>query len=295
MALIICSFLTQAILQRHRVTSKLVVAKQIPVSGLRIKEQECLATEVAVQASLRHRYIVELYGFYETQDHVWLIMEFAAGGALSDYIAQLARDGKEMEMETAAAWLSQMATALEYVHSMSVLHRDMSSKNVFLSFLGDIRLGDFGNSTSQARSIGGKSAKAETQCGTPVFMSPELINGEAYGKPSDVWALGVILFEMLTLLVPFDAPSLGGLVSDIIHGKMDEKALSIMARREAPPQLKMLASPEGLLNHSPEHRTTLPEVLRLFPLTEEEETLQSQPLTPEGRSLSATANWTITA
>ena len=87
-----------------------------------------------------------------------------------------------------------------------MLHRDLSTKNIFLSEGGDAVVGDLGLSKALDRSQGG--ALASTMCGTPYYLSPEMLGGQPYGKPADVWALGVVMYELLTLQRPFAAANI---------------------------------------------------------------------------------------
>jgi serine/threonine protein kinase len=100
------------------------------------------------------------------------------------------------------AWFAQLGAAVAYMHSQRVLHRDISSANIFLSYAGEVRLGDLGLSRRLAAERG--AIAVGTQCGTPPYMSPELVKGEGYGTSSDVWAVGVVLFELLALCTPFE-------------------------------------------------------------------------------------------
>ena len=152
------------------------------------------------------------------------------------------------------------------------------------SFDGDAVVGDFGLSIKAraARSCNmgpsGDPARglmrapsvgdllATTMCGTPSYMSPELVGGEAYGAPSDVWGLGVVLFELLTLRQPFESCSLGGLITAIQQGMLPPDSARALEEAKAPEPLKYLASTTSLLHPDPKLRTTPKEVLQLFPL-----------------------------
>ncbi|EOD18959.1 hypothetical protein EMIHUDRAFT_458856, partial [Emiliania huxleyi CCMP1516] len=111
-----------------------------------------------------------------------------------------------------------------YLVLMQVLHRDLSASNVFLSAAGDIKVGDFGLSKTTGVNAS-RSALATTMCGTPNYCSPELINGEPYGAASDVWAIGLIAYQLFTLRHPFEASSVSQLFRLICAGKVDTAAL----------------------------------------------------------------------
>lgn len=109
-------------------------------------------------------------------------------------------------------WFTQICLALEHVHSHKILHRDIKSENIFLSD-GRIKLGDFGISKLIEDSV------AKTFIGTPYYISPEIVQNLPYSYKSDIWALGVVLYEMCTLKYPFTGDSIAGLAIKIVKGK----------------------------------------------------------------------------
>ena len=90
-----------------------------------------------------------------------------------------------------------------FMHGKRILHRDIKTANIFVAGDGILKLGDFGI----ARDIGTINAKLNTEVGTPQYMSPEILKGESYDSRADMWSLGVILYELITLAKPFDAPT----------------------------------------------------------------------------------------
>ena len=157
-------------------------------------------------------------------------MQFAAGGDLQAQLRHHRSTREKMVEARVLKWCQQMLSALAYIHSLCILHRcesvaadamcslvfldsDVKPANVFLTENEDIKLGDFGIS----RVLEKGSSLASTHCGTPCYYSPERCRGQQYGTPSDVWALGCILFECLTLERPFKAQSLHDLVSSVLN------------------------------------------------------------------------------
>jgi len=209
-----------AVLLKDPASEDVAVAKEIELSRLTREDLNSLINEVAMLRSFNHENVISYYGYFYHADHLCIVMEFAPSGTLANAIERHVREERRFDTAQVAFWLSQLGNALQYVHSKSILHRDLSTANVFLSSSGDIKLGDFGI----ARAFD-KETLAQTVCGTPYYLSPELVSGKPYGAPSDCWALGVILFEMLTLSRPFTASSLGGLVIAITQVQFQKQLL----------------------------------------------------------------------
>ena len=111
-------------------------------------------------------------------------------------------------------WFVQMALGIKHVHDRKVLHRDLKTQNIFMNSNGSIQIGDFGI----ARVLQHTQDCARTAIGTPYYLSPEICQNKPYNQKSDIWALGCILYEMVTLRHAFDADSMEGLVLKILRG-----------------------------------------------------------------------------
>mmetsp|Transcript_53938 Transcript_53938/g.124181 ORF Transcript_53938/g.124181 Transcript_53938/m.124181 type:complete len:161 (-) Transcript_53938:272-754(-) len=146
------------------------------------------------------------------------------------------------------------------MHSRRVLHRDLSAQNVFLSRSEQIKVGDFG--LSKAGKYPSLSVRGTTWCGTPNYFSPEMINGEPYGREADAWSIGLLAHEILTLHHPFNHGSLAVLFQRILRGAYDVQTL---ATAPHPTEVKAVASGEGLLCIDPKQRMTLEQLLAQQP------------------------------
>ena len=186
-------------------------------------------------------------------------MEYAQGGTLEQAIR--ARQGtypKPFEPPLVVRWLSEIVGALQHLHEQCVLHRDLKTANIFLHAKGDaaeLRLGDFGVS----RELSTYTHFARTAVGTPHYMAPEVLASAPYAHAADVWSVGVVLFELLTLKRPFCGEHLGSLVTAILNNELDTPAL---AAAPYPPALRELAGPTRLLHPQPDERTNLDELQR---------------------------------
>jgi len=141
-------------------------------------------------------------------------MDFADGGDLYARIAQRKKLGKAFPEEQVINWFLQMALALKHIHSRRILHRDLKTQNIFLTSKGDVKIGDFGI----ARILQHTYDLVKTAIGTPYYLSPEICQEKPYNQKSDIWSLGCILYELLTLRHAFDANCMKGLVLKILKG-----------------------------------------------------------------------------
>ena len=102
-------------------------------------------------------------------------------------------------------YLAQIILAVMFMHNKHILHRDIQTQNIFIGSEGILRLGDFGISREDGKN--NEKAKNKTAVGTPYFMAPEVLTGVPYDQRADMWAIGIILYELITLKKPFDGLS----------------------------------------------------------------------------------------
>lgn len=139
-------------------------------------------------------------------------MDFCDGGDLAKRISCARELQQPLSEDQVLRWYVQGLLGLKYIHDKHVLHRDIKSSNFFISRDGDMKMGDFGIAKILACTV----AVAKTQIGTPYYLSPEVCQGQPYAWPSDVWAYGVVLYEMCALDIPFSDPAIEGLVRKIL-------------------------------------------------------------------------------
>lgn len=194
---------------------------------------------------IRHSCVIRLLEVFESPKHFLMVMEFAGGGDLLQYV----KKRKRLDEETARAIFKQVVYGLGHCHCRSVLHRDIKLDNILLDGEGGIKLCDFGVSR-----IVKKNQVIKEQCGTPAYLAPEIIVDEGYeGYYADTWSLGVLLYAMLQGTVPFKANNIADLHKLILKGTFDFPVSSIS--QDAKDLLKKM------LVLTPEKRLPLPEIL----------------------------------
>lgn len=203
-------------LTAYKADGKLYVMKEVELDD---NERTQALKECSLLNMLNHPHIIGYKEYFEMNSRkkgekkhkLFIIMEYADGPDLSVRIKSQKTPFPEDQV---VDWITQILLALKHIHDRKVLHRDLKSENVFSMKDGNLlKLGDFGISKSLVHT----SAKAMTQIGTPYYFSPELCMGKAYNAKNDMWALGIIAFELMCRRVPFDAKSLDGLFGNIVR------------------------------------------------------------------------------
>lgn len=203
-----------AYLAKRLSDGKEVILKQIPMEQMSVVDRQAALNEIKVLSMLQHPNVIEYFENFLQDKAMMIVMEYAAGGTLFEFIQAKVRSKTLMDEDEVAFLFAQIILPMYYVHQSQVLHRDLKSENIFLTrSLDHIKIGDFGISK-----ILSSKSKAFTVVGTPCYISPELCEGKPYNTKSDVWALGCILYEMCAGKRAFDAPTLPALIIRIMRG-----------------------------------------------------------------------------
>ncbi|XP_067350424.1 MAP/microtubule affinity-regulating kinase 4 isoform X2 [Channa argus] len=198
-------------LARHILTGREVAIKIIDKTQLNPTSLQKLFREVRIMKGLNHPNIVQLFEVIETEKTLYLIMEYASGGEVFDYLVS---HGRMKEVE-ARAKFRQIVSAVHYCHTKNIVHRDLKAENLLLDADANIKIADFG--FSNEFTLGNK---LDTFCGSPPYAAPELFQGKKYDGPEvDVWSLGVILYTLVSGSLPFDGQNLKELRERVLRGK----------------------------------------------------------------------------
>ncbi len=177
-------------------------------------EQREALREAKIMQSLKHPNIIRFREVYQSeQNRLCIVMDYADGGDLQKRI--LLNKAKKLLFPESQIldWLGQICAGLNHVHSRKILHRDIKSQNVFINS-NRCLLGDFGIS----RVLDSTHDYARTLVGTPYYVSPEIVENRPYRFESDIWALGVLAYELCAQKPPFDAPCISALALKIVRG-----------------------------------------------------------------------------
>ena len=203
-----------AILVRSTQDKSLAVIKQIDLTKLTPEKRQIAFQEGKILETFEHPNIIHFREFYFDKNFVYIVMDYADGGDLSIKIKQQREKNLFFQEDLILNWFTQICLAIKHIHDRKILHRDIKSQNIFLTKEGLVKLGDFGI----AKCLDTTLDKAKTLIGTPYYLSPEIINDQPYDFSSDIWALGVLLYEMCDLKMPFEAKNLPQLYMKIANG-----------------------------------------------------------------------------
>lgn len=158
-----------------------------------------ISREIKILKRIKHPSIVQLYEIVETDDEIYLIMEYCNGGELFDYIVSKQR----LREREAWRFYQDLLSGIEYLSKALVCHRDLKPENLLLDYNKSIKIADFGLSNVYSD----KNDTLKTAWGSPCYAAPEMIEGKRYnGLSVDIWSSGVVLYAMIWGYLPFEDP-----------------------------------------------------------------------------------------
>ncbi|MHB8877046.1 MAG: serine/threonine-protein kinase [Myxococcaceae bacterium] len=204
--------MAQILRGEHELLGRQVAIKELLPSSAKDKEAlERFKREALALAGFRHQNIVTLYDLVEKNDSLFMVMELVDGPTL----AELLRAGP-LPADVSAVIALKLAGALEHAHFSRIVHRDLKPSNVMLSKAGEVKLMDFGIARDEGQDALTRQGVA---IGTPFYMSPEQVTGGEVGPRSDLYSLGVVLYECLTGDRPFNGPSAADIFGKVRDGR----------------------------------------------------------------------------
>uniref|UniRef100_A0A8C2FLL6 Serine/threonine-protein kinase PLK n=1 Tax=Cyprinus carpio TaxID=7962 RepID=A0A8C2FLL6_CYPCA len=182
-------------------SSKVYAAKIIPHSRVsKPHQREKINREIDLHRALSHKHIVHFYHHFEDKDNIYILLEYCSRRSL----AHILKARKVLTEPEVRYYLKQTVSALKYLHDLEILHRDLKLGNLFVNDSMELKVGDFG----LAAKLEPVSNRRKTICGTPNYLSPEVLNKQGHGWESDVWALGCVMYTMLLGKPPFETTNL---------------------------------------------------------------------------------------
>lgn len=200
--------------------------------------------EVIILKRIKHKNVVRLFEYFETDKHLLFVIELCAGGDLLNYV----RRRRRLKEDVAKCLFKQIIESLAYIHKKNILHRDIKLDNILLDSEGQVKICDFG-----VGKIVKKGEKMTEQCGTPAYIAPEILRDQGYyGFAVDIWSAGVVLYAMLYGTVPFKASNMSELQKIIMKAKYSlREDISVEAR-------ELL---KGMMEKDPAKRLTISDIL----------------------------------
>ena len=189
----------------HYVAMKIMKKHEI----LRLKQADHIANEIKILAMIEHPFVITFDGFTQDERYLYLALELINGGELFTYL----RDVGRFPIDQARIYIAQIISIFEYLHSKNIIYRDLKPENVLIHKSGYLKLTDFGF----AKVVEGRTY---TLCGTPEYLAPEIILNKGHGKPVDWWTCGILLYEMIVGIDPFNDDDTMMVYQKILKGKV---------------------------------------------------------------------------
>ncbi|KAJ3182552.1 hypothetical protein HDU85_002651 [Gaertneriomyces sp. JEL0708] len=228
-------------LTRFRNTNQFYAMKVLKkVEVVKLKQVEHINSEKQILGSVRFPFIVNMLCTFQDDQNLYMLLEYVCGGELFSHLRKAGKFSNDMTRFYAA----EIVLAIEYLHSMDIIYRDLKPENLLLDDRGQIKITDFGF----AKKV---EDRTWTLCGTPEYLAPEIIESKGHGKAVDWWALGILIFEMLAGYPPFFDDNPFGIYEKILAGKIafphdfDKDAKDLVKRLLTADRSKRLGNLKG--------------------------------------------------
>lgn len=201
---------------KNNINGEIVAVKKLKVQENDRKNFEGIVQEMRILCSVDHKNIVSYKGSFWDSDkrHIFIVMEFLGGGDLNDKLQATKKNRSSIPESKIWSYFIQLLKGLKVLHDLKIIHRDIKAANCFLTEdLNTIKLGDMNVSKVTRNNF------ASTQVGTPLYLSPQIWMGKSYDSKTDIWSLGVLLYEMCTLNYPFMGLNMDQLKRAVTKGR----------------------------------------------------------------------------
>lgn len=196
-------------------SGRILAAKVMDLNNMSAKDRGFVTNEVKCLSRCNNPHIVRCESSYERQGMLLIVMEYADGGDLYKQIRARQQTMRYFREHEVIFIFLQLCLALDHIHTNKMMHRDLKTANILLTTTGLVKLGDFGFSRQYEDSL--SNPVGSTFCGTPYYLSPELWHRQPYSKKSEMWAIGVVLYEVMALKRPFGGRNMDDLINNICH------------------------------------------------------------------------------
>lgn len=177
---------------------------------VKLKQVEHVKNEKKILQEIQHPFLITLDWFSKDKKFLYMLFPFIVGGELFSYL----RSAGRFSSQTTLFYCAEIISALEYLHSLSIIYRDLKPENLILDKTGHLKIIDFGFAKRVVD-------KTWTLCGTPEYLAPEIIQSKGHNKAVDWWALGILTYEMLAGYPPFYDDNPFGIYEKILTGKIE--------------------------------------------------------------------------
>ncbi|KAJ5067368.1 protein kinase [Anaeramoeba ignava] len=226
-------------------TGKEVAIKIIPKNKVTAKSTTLIRSEreIAILKLFNHPNIVKIFEVFESDEYLFLVMEYMQKGELLDYLISK----KAISTTQSLFFFQQIIYAVEYSHSHLISHRDLKLENILLDSFGNVKIVDFG----MAGLVDNQNL-LNTSCGSPHYVAPEVVTGKSYDPfKADIWSCGIILYVLLVGRLPFDADSIQEVLIQITQNEPE------IPSHLSPDKSQLL---QGMLQKDPQKRMTIQEI-----------------------------------
>jgi protein kinase X len=201
----------RVVLVRHKPSLEYFALKMLPITEVvRLKQVEHVKNEKEILLAVKHPFIVKLLWTDHNDRFLYMLLEYICGGELFTYL----RNAGHFTSASGLFYTCEIILALDYLHSLSIVYRDLKPENLLLDREGHLKITDFGF----AKKL---EDRTWTLCGTPEYLAPEIIQSKGHNKAVDWWALGILIYEMLVGYPPFFDDNPFGIYEKILAGKID--------------------------------------------------------------------------